>query len=284
LSGIISGKDTELFCICFEKGKLKSATMSAHSLYEGSYSVDTSKTFKPFDPEIHDRKDRPGSLFIHVHPFVIETPSGLILLDTGLGFPGKEEGLLLHENIRKKGLDPADVRYVLLSHLHKDHAGGTVMEKDGALKLSFPDAEYVIQQGEWEEAFSGNSESYKTEFFEVLQRSGNLLLVEGEGMLTNEIHYGLSGGHTEHHQVFHIYTGGEHYFYGGDEAPEPEQFFRSFAAKYDYDGRKAMKLREEYWEQGSREGWVFLMYHSTNIAMGRPEKKPSGDFKLVEAF
>ncbi len=260
------------------------AIMSVHSLYEGSYSVDTTKSFIPFDPEIHERRDRPGSLFIHVHPFVVETPAGLILVDTGLGFPGKDGGLLLHENMRKKGLDPANVRYVLLSHLHKDHASGTVMEKDGSLRLAFPDAEYVVQRGEWEDAYSGNTESYKTEFFDVLQRSGNLLLVEGDGMLTHEIHYELSGGHTRHHQVFHIYTGGEHFFYGGDEAPEPEQFFRSFAAKYDYDGRKAMKLREQYWEQGSREGWVFLFYHSTNIAIGRPEARPNGGFRIVEAY
>src|SRR5690606_28014373 len=86
-------------------------TMPAHSLYEGSYSVDTSKKFVPFDPEIHDRKDRPASLFIHVHPFVIETGSGLILLDTGLGFRSTDgEGLLIHENMRRAGLDPADVR------------------------------------------------------------------------------------------------------------------------------------------------------------------------------
>src|SRR5690606_29687471 len=112
----------------------------AHTLYEGSFSVDTSKTFVPFDPKIHDRKDRPGSLFIHVHPFVIETAAGLILLDTGLGFKGKGQGLQIHENLQQKGLDPAQVRYVLLSHLHKDHASGTVMEKDSTLKLAFPDA------------------------------------------------------------------------------------------------------------------------------------------------
>ena len=57
----------------------------AYSLYEGSYSVDKSKKFIPFDPKKDDPKDRPGSLFIHVHPFLVETKGGLVLLDTGLG-------------------------------------------------------------------------------------------------------------------------------------------------------------------------------------------------------
>lgn len=262
--------------------------MITHSLYEGSYSVDTSKKFIPFDPTIHDRKDRPASLFIHVHPFVIETERGLILLDTGLGFKSSDrKSLLIHENMRRLGLDPNHVRYVLLSHLHKDHAGG-IAEGDadgGNMRLAFPNAEYVVQRGEWEEAYaSRDPESYQSGTFDFLQRSGNLRLVEGDGELTNEISYEISGGHTAHHQVFHIRVGGEHFFFGGDEAPEPEQFFRSFMAKYDYDGRKARGLREAYWEEGRTAGWVFLFYHSTNIAIGRPEVKPNGDYRIVEAY
>lgn len=258
--------------------------MQAHSLYEGSFSVDTSKKFIPFDPEKDDPKTRPGSLFIHVHPFVIESPNGLIILDTGLGQYTPDGKPVIYSNLEKLGLDPKDVRYVLMSHLHKDHASGMVWENEDRIDLMFPDAEYVIQRGEWEDAYSGKSDSYKTEIFDVIQRSGNLVLVEGNGDLTQEIRYELSGGHTEFHQVFHIKTGGEHYFFGGDEAPEPEQFFRSFAAKYDFDGRKAMKLREEYWKQGQEEGWIFLFYHSTNIAVGRPKLIANGvDYKIVQA-
>ncbi|MEY3678946.1 MAG: hypothetical protein RI924_1087, partial [Bacteroidota bacterium] len=54
-------------------------------LYEGSYSVDISKKFIPFDPDIHQAKDRPASLFVHVRPFLVQTSSDLVLLDTGLG-------------------------------------------------------------------------------------------------------------------------------------------------------------------------------------------------------
>lgn len=257
--------------------------MQAYSLYEGSFSVDSSKKFIPFDPAKHQKKDRPGSLFVHVHPFLVVSNGGLLLLDTGLGFTNDEGGLLLHDNIRKAGFEPHDVRYVLMSHLHKDHASGMVVEKEDSLRLAFPEAEYVIQRGEWEDAYSGKSDSYKTEVFDVLQRSGNLLLVEGDGILNTEVSYEVSGGHTPHHQVFHIHTQGEHFFFGGDEAAEPEQFFRNFAAKYDFDGRKSMALRQQYWEQGAREGWVFFFYHSTNISIGRPAVKENGDYRIVDA-
>ena len=34
-----------------------------------------------------------------------------------------------------------------------------------------------------------------------------------------------------------------------------------FSAKYDFDGKKAMELRREWWELGEKEKWSFLFYH-----------------------
>ncbi len=255
----------------------------AHSLFEGSYSVDKSKQFIPFDPKKDDPKDRPGSLFIHVHPFLIETAKGLIVLDTGLGLRNEKGDLVIHENIKKLGFSIDDVQYVLMSHLHKDHASGMVDIKDGVKRLAFPNAEYVIQEKEWEAAYSSESPSYRTEVFDVLQRSGNILFVNGDGQLTPEIKYEISGGHSEFHQVFHLEIEGEHFFFGGDELPEPEEIFRSFIAKYDYDGKKARDLRAQYWAEGAPAGWVFLFYHSKNIAVGRPEQREDGTYKIINA-
>ncbi len=256
--------------------------IQAHSLFEGSFSVDSSKKFVPFDPLVDDPKSRPGSLFVHVHPFLIETGYGLILCDTGLGNRTDDE-LLIHHNIKKLGFDPQDVKYVLMSHLHKDHTGGMVDFKDGLARIAFPEAEYVIQRGEWEHAYSSESPSYRTEVFDVLQRSGNLMLVEGDGSVNNEIRYELNGGHTEHHQAFHIEVGGEHFFFGGDVLPEPEELFKNFIAKYDYDGRSARDSRIKYWQEGAPAGWVFLFYHGKSLAIGRPQLQENERYNLIDA-
>lgn len=254
--------------------------IQAYSLFEGSFSVDASKKFVPFDPEKDDPKSRPASLFVHVHPFLIESSNGLILCDAGLGFRTDEDELLIHHNIRKLGFEPEDVKYVLMSHLHKDHTGGLVDFKDGVGRVAFPEAEYIIQRGEWENAYSTESASYRTEVFDVIQRSGNLTLVEGEGIVNNEIRYEINGGHTEYHQAFHIETGGEHFFFGGDVLPEPEELFKNFIAKYDFDGRASRDKRKEYWEQGAPEGWIYLFYHGKSLAMGLPKLKDDGTYML----
>jgi len=57
-----------------------------------------------------------------VASYVIETSAGLILLDT----MWDNEGYLDYHlgNIRKVGLDPADIEYVLILQGHRDHFGG----------------------------------------------------------------------------------------------------------------------------------------------------------------
>src|ERR1700709_250186 len=152
--------------------------MEIFALGEGSYSVDATKKFIPFNPETDNRKDRPGSLFIHVNPFLIKTADDLILLDAGLGYKDTRDELLLHQHIRNAGFDPEDVTLVLMSHLHYDHSGGMVVERNGRLEPSFPHAKHVIQRGEWEGAVIGKSSSYHKEIFEALKDTIDIQFVE----------------------------------------------------------------------------------------------------------
>ena len=52
--------------------------------------------------------------------FLIETDDGLILLDGDL----PQSAALIDANIRAIGFDPLDIRAILVSHAHFDHAGG----------------------------------------------------------------------------------------------------------------------------------------------------------------
>lgn len=245
--------------------------MKVFPLYEGSYSVDRSKKFLPFNPAVDDPKDRPASLFVYVQPFLIETSQSLIVLDTGLGHKDADGRMIIHENIRKAGYDPADVNLVLMSHLHFDHSAGMIFDDNGSQQLTFPNAEYVINRGEWEMAYSSHSSSYHTDIFDVVQRSGSIHFIEGNGKLNDQISYEVTGGHCQYHQVFLIEEGGEKIFFGGDILPEPEQLLRRFKAKYDYDGARSMELREEFGKLAAKENWLCLFYHAKSEATGRVE-------------
>lgn len=254
--------------------------MQVFTLYEGSYSVDATKKFIPFDPTIHSPKDRPASLFIHIQPFLVKLNNELLLIDTGLGYSDDQGNLILHNNIRKAGFDPDDVTKVLMSHLHFDHSGGMIHKQGDKIGLSFPNAEYVIQRGEWEGAYTSTSSSYKTEIFDFLQRNAHLTFIEGSGDLTKEISFVLTGAHTPFHQAYLLNDGKEKVFFGGDVLPEPEELLRKFIAKYDFDGRKAMELREEFGHRAAKENWKCLFYHAKSKATGYVEFV-DGAFKIV---
>jgi glyoxylase-like metal-dependent hydrolase (beta-lactamase superfamily II) len=243
-------------------------SLQVFTLYEGSYSVDASKKFIPFNPEVDHVKDRPKSLFVHIQPFLVKMNNLLLLFDTGLGFSNDDDQLILHENIKKAGFHPDDVDYVLMSHLHYDHSGGMVHQVNGKMELSFPHATYVIQQQEWEYAFTSNSSSYRTEIFDFIQRNATLSFIEGSGEFLTGINYELTGGHCPYHQTFLLDDGEDKVFFGGDILPEHEELLRRFIAKYDFDGRKAMELREDYGKRAAQENWNCLFYHGKKKTTG----------------
>ncbi|MGN6293646.1 MAG: MBL fold metallo-hydrolase [Chitinophagaceae bacterium] len=230
-------------------------------LSEGSFTIDKTKLFVPFNEDQDDLQARPvGSLLVEVQPFVVITEQDVLLLDTGLGF-SKEGKLQLHENLQQAGINPSEITKVLMSHLHKDHAGGVAMGNDHS-QLSFPSAKYYIQERELKFALQKGLPSFIPEELEILKNSAQVeFLKEDEGMIGDYIHFKVTGAHSPFHQVFWIKENNETIFFGADDAPQLQQMKHRFVAKYDYDGKKAMELRREWWEQGEKEGWTFLFYH-----------------------
>jgi glyoxylase-like metal-dependent hydrolase (beta-lactamase superfamily II) len=230
-------------------------------LSEGAFTVDRTKKFIPFDLGKDDLQERnTGSLLVEIQPFVIITNNDILLLDTGLGF--SQNGVLqIHRNLLNNGIDPSSVTKVLMSHLHKDHAGGISMMKDGKRVLSFPNATYYINEHEFDFAFSNTTSSYLTEDLEALKNSSQVKLVNDSGTIDGYINYEVTGAHSPHHMVYWIEEEGEKIFFGGDVVPQLQQLKNRFIAKYDFDGRKAMELRQQWKEKGEREKWIFLFYH-----------------------
>jgi glyoxylase-like metal-dependent hydrolase (beta-lactamase superfamily II) len=236
--------------------------MQVIPLSEGAFTIDKSKEFIPFDSLRDDLQKRTtGSLLVEIQPFLVITEKDVILMDTGLGF--EEDGIpKIHQLMQKVGINPDSVTKVLLSHLHKDHVSGAGRKlPDGSRVSSFSQAIYYVQQRELEYAFEKGFPSYEPESFTFLKDLSNLVRLEGNGLIDGYIRYELTGGHCPFHQTFHIETEGEHVFFGADVAPQLNQMKSKLVAKYDYDGRRCMELRQKWWEQGQQENWTFLFYH-----------------------
>jgi glyoxylase-like metal-dependent hydrolase (beta-lactamase superfamily II) len=239
--------------------------MKVIPLIEGSFTVDQSKRFVPFNLEADDLQARSkGSILVEIQPFVVVTDDDIILLDTGLGYRLPDGTLQIHKNLTDAGINPMDVTKVLLSHLHKDHAGG-IASKDpytGVYHLNFPGATYYVQGRELAYAYEKGLYSYIPEELDPLKGTDRVVILSGDqGQIGPHIQYQVTGGHTPFHQVFWIRIGSETVFFGGDDAPQLGQMKNRFVAKYDYDGKKCMELRRQWWEEGRSQHWTMLFYH-----------------------
>jgi metallo-beta-lactamase class B len=78
-----------------------------------------------------------------VSAWAIRTSDGVVLIDT-LHEPHMDQ---LVANLRKVGVNLAEIKYVLITHGHFDHAGGAFK-----LKPLLPNAKFVMTQTGWDEA------------------------------------------------------------------------------------------------------------------------------------
>jgi metallo-beta-lactamase class B len=79
-----------------------------------------------------------------VTTWVITTPDGYIMIDSG--YAGEEEKTMIPGMV-KLGLDPAKIKYVLITHGHSDHFGGALyLQKHyGAhVYMSAPDWDFIV--------------------------------------------------------------------------------------------------------------------------------------------
>ncbi len=233
-------------------------------LSEGAFTIDKTKQFIPFNKEKDDLQQRPvGSLLVEIQPFCIVTANDILVIDTGLGFSNADGTLQIHQNLMDNGINPMEVTKVLLSHLHKDHSGG-ISKEDKVLKqkfFNFPNAVYYVNKDELAFALEKGKPSYTPDEFDILSNSDKVIFIEGNGKIDNYITYEMTGAHSPYHQVFWIEEDGQKIFFGGDVAPQLQQMKSRFVAKYDFDGKKCMELRHQWWHTGQQEKWTFLFYH-----------------------
>ena len=158
----------------------------------------------------------------YVGSWLITTNQGLILIDTLEG-AYKEHPI---EGIRKLGFDPANIKYVILTHYHLDHtAGAARIQELSGVRLVMGDADWDAL------ARVPNPNNERLPRRDVAVKDGDTVTV---GTTTIKLH--VLGGHTPATLGvdFTVYDGGKPYraFMFGGAAPGPgrqaaEQFLAS---------------------------------------------------------
>ncbi|HET7685244.1 MAG TPA: MBL fold metallo-hydrolase, partial [Candidatus Limnocylindria bacterium] len=153
--------------------------------------------------------DERGRLLCRLNLLLIEAGGKRILVETGTGVRMTDkdrdikgvEGGDPAEALRAVGEDPDSIDYVVVSHLHYDHAGGMV---DAGGRPAFPSARYVVQRDDVEAARSDElrlAGIMEAEQVELVRAAGQLAEVSGEVELVEGVTLLRTGGHTRGSQA-----------------------------------------------------------------------------------
>lgn len=234
---------------------------------------------------------------IALDPVLITNGKYHILLDSGLGIglDSKEKSdriSNIHTNLEIFGVRPDDIDYVILSHLHYDHAAGlSYTDGDHKTHASLPNAKIVVQKSEWDYALSLVDQKnpipgmgYELDELYRLHADGRFQFIEDEfHTLINGIDLIRTGGHTPGHQIVRIHNRGETVYFGGDLVPNEFQLNQYGLNKVDVDPAKARKMKILILKQAWEEQAQLLFYHSVQVKNGRLVKDANRKYALHKA-
>jgi len=203
-------------------------------LNDGGFWVDGGTMFGAIPKIIWSRLvkcDDRNRIPLAINCLLVETPQKRILIEAGVGTEGARDVKHRHSfdgvkgvrsRVEEAGLQVGDIDMVIFSHLHYDHVSGVLETVGGRRVPVFPKAEYVIQAGEWRDAFNTNEfteNGYDERALAVLQQASRMRLIEGDVEVCPGVRLQVTGGHTAYHQIVMLESQGQRAAFLADLIP-----------------------------------------------------------------
>jgi glyoxylase-like metal-dependent hydrolase (beta-lactamase superfamily II) len=226
--------------------------------------------------------------------FLVETGGKRILVESGTGprvkYSEKEQGFFsfsehwIVDSLGAAGNDRESIDFVLLTHLHFDHAGGaTTPDGRGGFLPTFPRAQYVVQRGEWRDAVDGHAVmtgTYRKENLEPLERSGVLALSDGDAEIAPGVSVKVLPGHTRHQQGVVFSSGGRQAILPADMMPTSAHAGLRHNMAYDLMPFENMQNKARLLEEAASGGWTLLLGQDPVNALWQVVTEERGRYAL----
>jgi glyoxylase-like metal-dependent hydrolase (beta-lactamase superfamily II) len=257
----------------------------------------------------------PKTLWSKVHPadennlcnwamrcLLIEEGDKLILVDNGIG--DKQDARFfshyylhgddsLDRSLAAHGFHRDDITDVLLTHLHFDHCGGSIVREGDRLVPAFKNATYWSHSRHWKWATEPNDRekaSFLKENILPIQASGQLQFVDergGAGAILPGLTVRLVYGHTDAMMLPQLTYSGRTIVFMADLLPSVDHIPMAWVMAYDMFPLTTLTEKKAFLEEAVTENYVLFFEHDPIHECCLLEKTEKGirkgtSFRLAE--
>lgn len=225
---------------------------------------------------------------------LVEWDNEKMLIDTGMGEKWDEKSrsiygidpeTTLEKSLKAAGVTPDEITKVLHTHLHFDHAGGSVSEENGKLVPAFQNAKYFVRKKNFEWGSNPSDRdrgSYIKQNFIPLMEHGVLELIDDnatdflDGISVYEIN-----GHTFGQQAIKISDGSQTLFFCADLIPMHAHVPLPYIMGYDLQPLVTLQEKKDVLAIAADEDWTLVVQHDPEVVAVKVERTDKG-FRVKE--
>jgi methylmalonyl-CoA epimerase len=264
-------------------GRFSVGDLELVSLFDGFFQLDGGAMFGVVPKALWAKQtvpDEKNRILLAMRPLVVRG-TRTMLIDAGIGdkdnrkfhdIYGIDRARNLDHTLAEAGLTREDIDIVLATHLHFDHSGGfTIRDAGGRVRPSFPRAQYVVRRGEWEDARHANERtraSYLADNFMPLADAGVLQLVDEDQTIMPGVKVRRTGGHTMHHQMVLIESGGQQAAFVADLLPTTAHLREPWIMGYDLYPMETLASKKAFYKEAIEKETLVFFEHDPVVTAG----------------
>ncbi|CAB3761398.1 MBL fold metallo-hydrolase [Paraburkholderia solisilvae] len=226
---------------------------------------------------------------LNVHTWVVRAGGATLLIDTGIGngkhrpFNARFDQLQTSfiDRLAQAGVQPHDVDYVLLTHLHADHVGWNTRFVDGRWVPTFTRAKYVFPRAEKDffatRAGMNRRMVYDDSVLPVIEADQAIMIDETGGAFLDGIAFHPTPGHSVAHMSISIRSNGDEAIFCGDVMHNPLQVYRpDWCSTFALDEARARSSRRWLLDYAAGRNALLFTAHFPESSVGRVMRNGDG--------
>ena len=246
--------------------------------------------------------DSKGRIQLSCRAMLLEIGEKKVLCENGIGdymepkmaerFGVESGGHRLLQSLKKHGIDHRDIDYVILSHLHFDHAGGLLPSRadlEGAnYELLFPNAQYVVGQEAFDRSKTPHFRdraSFIKGLSQKLEESERLIILKPQDTVPGfegVLDFFISSGHTPG-QLLTIVKGEiETFMFCGDLIPGTPWVNLPITMGYDRFPELLIDEKSLVYKSAVPQEWQMFYTHDPVVTCSRVIKNEKNKFEASE--